>query len=428
MIPRGWIGFLLVFVALSLLFAVPAHAGPPDCYTVQAGDSLSEIARWFGVSPAELMIPNASGDPERIESRRVLSIPEHCRPPRNPASAMNGRPEFAPVPPRIPIKALYLTYYGLAHEGLRTHVQELLLTTELNAVVIDVKGDRGFIPYRSEVELAGQVGAQPYVLVEDWDALMAWFRDHDIYTIARIVTFKDNPLATSKPEWAVVDADTQEPWRDREGLAWSDPFRGEVWDYNVEVAVEAAGKGFDEIQFDYVRFPTDGNLKSVQFSKENTEENRRAAIAGFLERAHAVLAPTGVRIAADVFGYTCWRTDDTGIGQVIEEIAEYVDVLSPMLYPSTFHAGLPGYPVAVPFPYETVHLSTRRAVERLAGTDVVVRPWIQDFPDYAFDKRVYTPEEVRSQMQAAEDAGAEGWMLWDPGVKYTVDALGPAMP
>ncbi|RME48628.1 MAG: GTP-binding protein, partial [Chloroflexi bacterium] len=397
---------ILVAVIAGLTFTATAHAGLPDYTLVPSGISVWEMARWYHMSVDELLAFNGINDPESVQAGRVLVIPEHRRPRTTVVLAPTGRPEFAAVIQPEPIKALYITYYGLGHKGLRSHVLKLLETTELNAVVIDVKGDRGYIPYQSEVKLAGEVGAQPHIMVKDWDALMTWFKEHDIYTIARIVVFKDNPLATARPEWAVLNSETGEPWRDREGLAWTDPFREGVWDYNIAIAVEAAGKGFDEIQFDYLRFPTDGNLKTVQFSRENTEENRRAAIVGFLKQARKALAPTGVRIAVDVFGYTAWRTDDTGIGQVIEEMAPYIDVLSPMLYPSTFHAGLPGYPVAVPYPYETVYLSTRRAVERLEGTDVAVRPWIQDFPDYAYDRRVYTPEDIRSEMRAALEAGA----------------------
>jgi hypothetical protein len=430
MVVKCWIRIVLVLVVgiVGLAFAAPAHAGPPDYTVVQPGISLWEMARWYHTSVDALLALNAIDDPQTVQPGRVLVIPERSRPVPRLILASTGHPEFAAVLPPEPIKALYITYYGIGSKGLRSHVLELLRTTELNAVVIDVKGDRGYIPYRSDVELAGQVGAQPHILVKDWGSLMEWFHEHNIYTIARIVVFKDTPLATARPEWAVLDSESGKPWRDREELAWTDPFREEVWDYNIAIAVEAAGKGFDEIQFDYVRFPTDGNLKTLRFSKENTEENRRAAVVGFLKRAWKALEPTGARVAVDVFGYTTWRKDDTGVGQVIEEMAPYIDVLSPMLYPSTFHAGLPGYPVAVPYPYETVNLSTRRAVERLEGTGVAVRPWIQDFPDYAFDKRVYTPEDIRAEMRAALDAGAEGWMLWDPRMRYTVRALMPASP
>ena len=331
------------------------------------------------------------------------------------------------------IKGVYITYYGLGSSTFRAHAQDLLETTELNAIVMDVKGDRGRIPYTSTVQLANDIGAAGRPMIKDWKGWMQWFHDRNIYTIARIVVFKDEPLATAHPELAVMDGETEDIWRDRENLGWTDPMREEVWDYNIALAVEAAQNGFDEIQFDYVRFPTDGAIRQAVFLDENTEENRVAAIAGFLAKAREALAPYGVKMAMDVFGYTTWRADDMGIGQQIEIIAPYLDVLCPMLYPSTFAAGLPRLPEyqpAVAFPYTVVNLSTLKAVDRLSTINpaLEVRPWLQDFPDYAFDRRIYTPDEIRQQMEGARQAGARGWLLWDPRVRYTSPALVSAAP
>ncbi|MDA2939247.1 putative glycoside hydrolase, partial [Acidobacteria bacterium AH-259-A15] len=327
------------------------------------------------------------------------------------------------LPEPQPVKGVYATFYTLGHHGLLGRIKRLVEQTEINTVIMDVKGDRGLIPYHSAIPLATEVGAQEQIRVRDWPQFMKWFKDRCVYTIARIVVFKDNPLATTHPELAVIDQRTGQPWRDREGLAWTDPFSEEVWDYNIAIALEAATKGFDEIQFDYIRFPTDGELREALFSRPSTEKARRAAIMGFLKRARDALSPFGVKIAVDVFGYTVWGADDTGIGQNIEDIAPYVDVLSPMLYPSSFHMGIPGYPVALDHLYELVNQSTKRAVERMQGTGTVVRPWIQDFRDYAFDRRIFSPQEIRDQMEGVLDAGGKGWMLWNTRVRYTQEAL-----
>ena len=331
------------------------------------------------------------------------------------------------------IKGLYITYYGLGSEELRAHVQQLLEETELNAIIMDVKGDLGLIPYSSTVRLAAEIGANPRPMLEDWDGWMQWLRQRNIYTIARIVVFKDDPLTRARPEWAATYGATGAVYRDGEGLGWADPTREEVWDYNIALAVEAAQQGFDEIQFDYVRFPSDGAVSRVIYSKDNTAEQRIAAIAGFLARARQALAPYPVKISADVFGYATWRKDDMGIGQQIEAMAPYLDVLSPMLYPSTFADGLPGlarYRQAVAYPYHVVHLSTFNAVIRLRRINpaLEVRPWIQSFRDYAFDRRLYTPDEIRLQMEGARRAGARGWLLWDPRVQYMPEALVSARP
>ena len=326
-----------------------------------------------------------------------------------------------PQPP--PLKGVYATFYTLGHQGLLGRIQRLVEETEVNAVIMDVKGDRGLIPYFSSIPLATEVGAQEQIRVRDWPKFMKWFKDRCVYTIARIVVFKDNPLATTHPELAVIDQRTGQPWRDLEDLAWTDPFSEEVWDYNIAIAIEAATKGFDEIQFDYIRFPSDGEIREAVFSRPNVEKARRVAITRFLKRARSALSPFGVKIGVAVFGYTVWGAGDTGIGQNIEDLARYVDVLSPMIYPSSFHLGIPGYPVAIDHLYELAHQSTQRAVNRLQGTGTVVRPWLQDFRDYAFDRRKFSPQEIRDQMEGVLDGGGTGWMLWNPGVRYTREAL-----
>ncbi len=326
------------------------------------------------------------------------------------------------------IKAAYLTYFGVGDRGIRNRVFELLDQTELNGVVIDVKGDRGWIPYRTQVPLAREVGAQGPVIIKEFDQMLTELKAKGIYTIARIVVFKDNVLAHRRPEWAVIDTRTGEPWLDNEGLAWVDPFREEVWDYAIAIAQEAAQKGFDEIQFDYVRFPTDGKLGLARYARPNTRETRLPAIAGFLARARKELALTGVFLAADVFGYTAFNENDTDIGQRVEELAPYLDYLSPMVYPSGYHLGIPGYRNPVEHPYEVVFESVKHLRKRTANLPIKIRPWIQDFRDYAFDRRPFGVMEVRAQAKGARDAGAAGWMLWNPRNAYTTSALSPKAP
>jgi hypothetical protein len=323
------------------------------------------------------------------------------------------------------VKAAYLTYYGFADRGIRSRVLDLVARTELNAVVIDVKGDRGWIPYRTEVPLALAAGAQGPVILKDFDGMLAELRSRGIYTIARIVVFKDNVLATHRRDLAIIDTRTGKPWNDREQLAWVDPFRPEVWDYNLAIAREAARKGFDEIQFDYVRFPTDGKLAAARYAKPNTKETRLPTIAAFLERARHELGAMGVFVAADVFGYTAFNENDTDIGQRIEELAPHLDYVCPMVYPSGYHLGIPGYRNPVANPYQVVLESVRLIRKRAEGAPVQVRPWLQDFKDYAFDRRIFGVPEIRAQIKAADDAGSIGWMLWNPKNDYTGAALRP---
>ena len=316
-------------------------------------------------------------------------------------------------------KALYLSFYGIGSTKLREAGIDLIGKTELNAVVIDVKGDRGMVAFKSSVPLAEQAGAQRTITMRDARAVIERLHNQHIYAIARIVVFKDDPLATARPEFAVKRANGA-IFRDREQLAWTDPFNQQVWEYNIAIAVEAARLGFDEIQFDYVRFP---DAPGLRFSHSIDMKSRIAAISGFLGEARRRLTPYNVYVAADIFGYVAWNLDDTHIGQRLEELSPVVDYISPMLYPSCFQFGIPGYRLPVQHPYEIVFLSLQNARERSAIPSVRFRPWLQAFRDYAFDHREFTGREIRAQISAAEKFGSDGWMLWNPRNTYTTAGL-----
>jgi hypothetical protein len=323
------------------------------------------------------------------------------------------------------IKAAYLTYYGVGDRGIRGRVLDLITRTELNALVIDVKGDRGWILYKTEVAQALAAGAQGPATLRSFDDLMADLKARGVYTIARIVVFKDNVLATARPDLAVIDTRTGTPWIDNEKLAWVDPFREEVWAYNIAIAQEAIRRGFDEIQFDYVRFPTDGKLGAARYSRPVNRDTRLPAITAFLAKARRELGASGAFVAADLFGYTAFNENDTDIGQRIEELAPHLDYICPMVYPSGYHKGIPGHANPVLVPGKVVGESVRLIRKRAAGTVAQVRPWLQDFRDYAFDRRVFGVAEVQAQILGSEEAGGSGWMLWNPRNAYTGAALRP---
>lgn len=316
-------------------------------------------------------------------------------------------------------KALYLTPYGLGSTVLRGGVLRLIERTELNALVIDVKGDASVVPYRSAAFAAAGIGPQTVVTVADMPALLRGLRERGLYLIARIVVFKDQHLAAARPLWAVRTA-AGAVWRDREGLAWVDPSNRESWALSLALAEEAAALGFDEIQFDYVRFPDAAGLR---YARPNTAEQRTAAIAGFLDAARRRLAPYNVFVAADIFGYVCWNTNDTQIGQQLEMLSDRVDYLSPMLYPSGFTWGIPGYRQAAAWPYEIVHHTLREALRRTGLPGLRWRPWLQAFRDYAFDRRPFGAHEIRAQIDAAEDLDTNGWMLWNAHNYYGAEGL-----
>ena len=318
-------------------------------------------------------------------------------------------------------KALYLSVFGIGSTLLRDPALKLIDDTELNALVIDVKGDRGLVAYHSKRPLAGEIGAEKPINIKDPTAFIADLHKRGIYIIARVVVFKDTLLATARPEWAVKTR-SGAVWRDREGLAWIDPSRREAWDYTLGLAEEAAQYGVDEIQFDYLRFPDDNN---VVFAQPNTQQNRVKAIGDFLSEARKRLISYNVFIAADIFGYVCWNLDDTHIGQDLKVLSGQVDYVSPMLYPSGFQFGIPGYLNPVADPYEIVYRSLRQTLQRTGLPGARFRPWLQAFRDYAFDRRLFAGPQILAQITAAETAGVNGWMLWNPRNIYSRNGLQP---
>lgn len=316
-------------------------------------------------------------------------------------------------------QGIYLSAYGISSRKLRNEALDLIKGTQINTLVIDLKTDTAMVSYRTAVPLAGEIGAQKMVLMKDMPEMVANLRAQGIYTIGRIVTFKDTLLAQAHPELAVRNS-AGGIWKDREGLAWVDPFKTEVWDYNVALAEEAAKMGFDEIQFDYVRFP---DTRGLVFSKPNNEQNRVAAISGLLAAAKHKLAPYNVFLSADIFGYVAWNTNDTEIGQRITDIFAHVDYASPMLYPSGFQFGIPGYRNPVVNSHEIVYRTLERARVRAGVPAVRFRPWLQAFKDYAFDRRHFGAEELQQQISAANRFGSSGYLLWNPRNVYAAEAI-----
>lgn len=316
-------------------------------------------------------------------------------------------------------KALYLSSFGATSTKIMGNAKHLLQTTEINAFVIDIKMDRGQIAFKTANPTANTIGAQDLILFKDIKKFIADLHKEGVYVIARIVSFKDTPYVTAYPQYGVRTTDGS-LFKDKEGLYWIDASRKEPRKYILSIAAEAAAAGFDEIQFDYVRFP---DRKGVKFSVENTQAERVKAISGFLEEARRTLLPYNVFLSADIFGYVSWHDADIEIGQRVDALAPYVDYLSPMLYPSGFNAGIPGYPNPVKANYEIVKNSLDKALEKSGGSSKSYRPWLQAFRDYAFDRRIYGDKEIREQINACEAFGSCGWILWNPRNVYTQQGL-----
>jgi len=317
-------------------------------------------------------------------------------------------------------KALYLSSFGATDKNIMGNAKNLIETTELNAVVIDIKMDRGEIAFKTSNPIANKIKAQNLILFKDLPSFVAGLKKEGIYTIARIVTFKDTPFIKEYPNFGVKKLDGT-LYKDKEGLYWIDASIKDAWDYPISISQEAAKAGFDEIQFDYIRFP---DAKGIKFSVENTQLNRVKAIGGFLEMARKKLTPYNVFISADTFGYASWHNGDIEIGQRLDVISQYVDYISPMLYPSGFHMGIPGHRNPVEANYEIVKQSLDKALLKSKTSPLKYRPWLQAFRDYAFDRRIYGDKEIREQIKASDDFGSSGWILWNPRNVYTKAGLG----
>ena len=324
------------------------------------------------------------------------------------------------------VRAIYIPFYLLT---VPDRVRSLINFAErsgMNALVIDIKSDDGYLDYPSQVPLAKEIKAQYAGSMIGIDEVLKLAKQRGMYTIARMVVFKDNLLAESRPEMAVKDKRTNALWDDcgNGTTYWVDPFRKDVVDYNASIAEEAGKLGFDEIQFDYIRFPpacvTGAPLAAASFAVTPTLETRVAAIETFLAETQKRLKPLGVATSVDTFGWTLFREDDAYIGQRMENMAKYVDYVSPMVYPSTWEPGALGLDYPPAHPYEIVYESIKYGLERLKDLPgVKIRPWLQDFDDYQSRDLPYGRKELDAQRRAAADAGASGWMLWNAGGVYT---------
>ena len=318
---------------------------------------------------------------------------------------------------------IYMPFAGLTNPAILAAIDRDTTNTEINAVVIEIKTDDGNVA----PEMATPAAQDARAVAGDDGLLKAFIQKmqaRNIYTIGRFVVFRDPTLATAHPELALRFQNGQ-PYEDEQGQKWIDAFRPETWQYNLDIAEKAAQLGIDEIQFDYIRFP--GAISPLQYGEPMTEDNRVAALSGFLKSAEERLRPYGVAIAIDSFGQTTIATDDTGIGQDIVALGQYLDYYCPMVYPSTWANGSFDVPYPAADPHTIVLKSVQSAIQRLSGIPTVrVRPWLQAFDDYNARQVTYTPDMVNTQKDAANQTGAVGWMLWHPISHYDAGVIGPA--
>lgn len=302
-------------------------------------------------------------------------------------------------------KGIYLTMWTATQKEKMEELLKLIDETDINSVVIDVKGSRGELIYD---------------MWSETDDLLKELHDKNIYVIARVVVFQDSGYAKAHPEFA-LKYQSGAMWRDRRGFAWIDPASKEGWDHIVDVAKKAIDLGFDEIQYDYIRFPTDGNLSAIVYPIWDGEKPRNEVLKEFFAYSREKIKDydSHINLSIDIFGYTFLRSDDLGIGQILADTLDYFDYISPMVYPSHYSAGNFGFNNPADHPYEAVKNTLDNGLMAL-GADKAsiarpkIRPWLQVFDMGAR----YDSDKIKAQIQAVYDAGGTGWLLWDPNNRY----------
>ncbi len=326
--------------------------------------------------------------------------------------------------PKIDVKGIYVTGPSASNERLDELIA-LIDETQLNAMVIDVKDDNGYLLFHSPTAEKYNPEANTHVYIEDMQSFMEKMKSHNIYLIARIVTFKSPLYAKNHPEKAIVYKDSGELYSDADRLIWASAYDRDLWAYNVGIAKEAAAYGFNEIQFDYVRFPAIARQDDMDY-RDLTGESHTAIIQDFLKYAYEALTEDKVYISADVFGWAASALDDVGIGQHWESIANVVDYISPMVYPSHYGPGNFGLPVPDAYPFETVDRSVKDALARNSNLTepANIRPWIQHFTATWVDGYIkYGIKEVKAQISALEANGIHEYLVWNAGNYYYKNAF-----
>ena len=398
---------------LGALFLVVSGAG---FFLFWRADNVSEFALFSAsTTPAEVQ---PAGNPKNSEIKPGADI----------------EPQKPLVNPPAEIKAVYATSWVAGTPSMFERLVNIAKTTEINAIVIDVKDYSGYVAYDIKNDAAERYKAKE-IRIPKINSLIKRLHDGNIYVIARISVFQDPRLAAARPDLAVKSKKNGKTWRDKKNLSWVDAASEEAWEYNIAVAKDAAGRGFDEINFDYIRFPSDGNLNDADFPFWNEKSPRRETLQKFFRRLNEELS--GIPISADLFGLTTTGADDLGIGQVLEDAFGNFDYVAPMVYPSHFANGTFGFKNPAAHPYEVVKNSMESASKRLdafynatttraeinnsnsAVRFSKLRPWLQDF-DLGAD---YDAKMVKAQIEASAEAKSAGWMLWDPKNVYTKEAL-----
>lgn len=344
------------------------------------------------------------------------------------------KPEIVPTHIKTPdaVKAIYMSQCVVGTRSFREKLVALADTTEINSLVIDIKDYSGKLAFRSENPKISHALSDA-CRADDMLEFIDYVHKKGIYVIGRITVFQDPYMTKLKPHLAVRKLSDGGVWKDYKGLSFIDVGAKEHWDYIAEISKEAHAIGFDELNFDYIRFPSDGNMKDTHYTL-SIGKSKQVALEEFFKYLNEQLKPTGAVLSADLFGMTTTNTDDLNIGQVLERTFPHFDFIAPMVYPSHYPPNFNGWANPNHHPYELIKFVMDSAVTRAKAFDTLMasttpgynadsvkklRPWLQDF-DYG---GTYDIAEVKAQIKATYDSGLNSWMLWAPSNIYTLGAL-----
>ena len=323
------------------------------------------------------------------------------------------------------VKGIYMTGYVFSNQILREKLIKLIKETELNSVVIDIKDAQGRIMFEPKSnELKDWPQSPALINYDEYQKKLTELQSENIYTIARITTFQD-PEPAKKFNQLTLKTKTGGVWYDYRGLNWFDMTNQVVWDLIIKQTEEAYLIGFDEVQFDYIRFPSDGNLKTIQYKNFKTGQKKYELMNDFYKYLSSGLSDIKIPLSIDLFGLTYWQRDDEnydlGIGQKLTDVGKYFNYISPMLYPSHYYSGVMGFNNPAQHPYEIINKSLKDGIVILtkSSSTALNRPWIQDF-DLGAN---YDASMIKKQIQACDDNNCSGWLLWNASNKYTESAL-----
>ena len=325
--------------------------------------------------------------------------------------------------PRREVKAIYVNLYS-ACSGKLNDLIELAGQTDINAFVIDVKDDRGNLLFRNMAAAKLNAEANRKALMDDARPLLQRLKAKQIYCIARIVTFKDPLFARNHPQKAIINNRTEQPFQGSDGLTWASPYDADFREYDLGIAYAAAVAGFNEIQFDYIRFPDVARNANLNYRSPGSQ-SKAQAVQSFLLEARRRLRPLNVYVAADVFGLVCTTADDMDIGQYWEAVSNAVDYICPMMYPSHYANRSYGLRVPDQQPYELIDRGIKDALRRNRNlaTPARLRPWIQAFTaTWLKEYHQYDVAAVKAQIKALSDNGVQSYLIWNPANNYQKQA------